>query len=93
MSTELDFQEIGEMARFRRKIRNNVLNTICPICYTKNGHVRRKNEEKLPQTFLEMCPPGRRRKGRPRISWVWEITGMREKGINMEWIDREEWKR
>ena len=39
---------------------------------------------------MEWCPPGRRRKVRPRNSWMQEVkTGMREKGINhMEWIDR-----
>ena len=47
--------------------------------------------------MLTCCPPGRRRrrKDRPRNSWMQEVTtGMREKGINnVEWIDREEWKR
>ena len=44
--------------------------------------------------MLECCPTGRRRKGRPRISWIQKvITGMREKGINnLEWVDSEEWK-
>ena len=41
-------------------------------------------EEKLPQNFLEWCPPGRR-KGNPRNSWLQEVkTGMREKGNNMD---------
>jgi hypothetical protein len=37
----------------------------------------------------------RRRKGKSRNSWIQEVTtGMREKGINnMEWIDREDWRR
>ena len=48
--------------------------------------------------LLEWCPPGRKRrrgKGRPRNSWMQEVTtGMRGKEINnMEWIDREEWRR
>ena len=58
--------------------------------------VRRMNEERLTQNILEWCPPGRRRiiKGRPRNSWIQKITtGMREKEINMEWIDRGEWRR
>ena len=45
---------------------------------------------------MEWCPSGRRRrKGRPRNSWMQEITtGMREKGINnIKGIDREEWER
>ena len=40
------------------------------------------NEERLPQEDLKWCPPGRRRKGRPRNSWMQEVTtGVREKGI------------
>ena len=46
------------------------------------------------QVDIEWCPPGRRKKGRPRNSWMQEVTtGMREKGINtMEWIYRAGWK-
>ena len=57
------------------------------------------NKDRLPRNILQWCPPRRRRrrrrKGRPLNSWVQEvIPGMGEKGINnMEWIDREEWKR
>ena len=53
------------------------------------------NEERLSRKLLECCPTVRRRKGRPRNSWMQEVTnGMREKGIkNVEWIDREEWRR
>ena len=49
---------------------------------------------KTPGKMFEWCLPGRRKKGRPRNSWMQDlITGMREKGIdNMEWIDREEWR-
>ena len=48
------------------------------------------DEEWLPRKILEWGPPERRRKGRPRNSWMEEAkTGMREKGIkNMEWVDR-----
>jgi hypothetical protein len=53
--------------------------------------MQRIHEKRLPRKILEWCPPGRRRKGRLRNSWM---HGMREKGINnMEWIDREEWRR
>ena len=59
------------------------------------------NDERIPQKILKFYPPGRRRrrikrrKGRPRNSWMEEVTTvMREKGINnMEWVDREEWRR
>ena len=44
---------------------------------------------------LEWCAAGRIRQGRPRNSWMQEVTtGMREKVINnMEWVDRVEWRR
>ena len=49
----------------------------------------------MKKTILELCPAGRGRKGRPRNTWMKEVTTvMREKGINsMEWIDKEEWRR
>ena len=48
------------------------------------------DEERLPRKILEWCSPGRRG-GSPRNSWMQEVTtGMREKGINIEWVDREE---
>ena len=58
-------------------------------------HAQRMNEERLHRKTLEWCPPGRRIKGRPQNSCMQEVTtGIRNKGIdNMEWIDREEWRR
>jgi hypothetical protein len=52
------------------------------------------NEERLTRKILDWCPPGRRRKRRPRNSWIQEVTtGMREKGINnIEWAKGEELK-
>ena len=55
------------------------------------GHVRRMNEERLPRKILEWFPPGITRKGRPRNSWMQEVTsGLIEKGINcMKWTNKE----
>jgi hypothetical protein len=46
------------------------------------------------ERVLEWCPLGRRRKGRPRNSWMQEVTtGMRERKIgDLEWVDREGWR-
>ena len=57
------------------------------------GHVQIMNEERLPRKIFEWYPPGRRRKGRPQISWMQEVTtGMRENGINnLVCVDREGW--
>ena len=39
-----------------------------------------EDEERLPWKILELCLPGRRRWGRPRNSWMQEVTtGMRER--------------
>ena len=39
-------------------------------------------KERLPRKTLEWCPPGTRRKGRPRISWMQEVKrGLRKRGI------------
>ena len=41
------------------------------------------NVQRLPQNILERYPSGKRRKGRPRNSWMQEVTtGMREKERN-----------
>jgi len=39
------------------------------------GHVQQMNEERLPKQVLEWRPAGRRRKGRPRKSWIEGIKG------------------
>ena len=50
------------------------------------------DEERSPRKIVDWCPPGRRKKGKPRKSWIQEVTTvMREKGVNnIECIDREE---
>ena len=45
------------------------------------GQVRRVNGERSPRKVLEWYPPGKRRKGRSRNSWMQEATTeMGEKG-------------
>ena len=43
------------------------------------------------KTFFKWYSAGIRRKGKPRNSWMQDVTtGVKEKGIkNMDWIDRE----
>ena len=82
---------------FKEKI--NIKNSVPDYIKYKQlnwyGHVQRLHEKRLHRKILEWCPPGRKRKGRPRNSWVQEVTkGMGEKGINnMEWVDWEVWRR
>ena len=75
-------------------IKNFVLDYIRYKQLNWYGHVQRIDQERLPRRILVWWPPGRRRKGRPRNSWMREVkTGMRERGIgDLEWVDREGWR-
>ena len=57
--------------------------------------MQRMNVEGLPRRILEWCPPGGRKKGRPKHSWMEEVTTrMREGGIGeLEWVDRGWWRK
>ena len=76
----------------------NITNSV--LDYTRHkqmnwrSHVKRIHEESRPRKILEWGTPGRRGKGRPRNSWIQEVTTtIREKCINnMEWIDKEEYR-
>ena len=59
------------------------------------GNVQRMDEEWLPRKILEWCPPRRRRRRRPRICWMQEVTKeIRERRVgSLEWFDREGWRR
>ena len=90
MSMEIrHFEEIGEMFKIRKKIekmniKNSVLDYIRYKQLNCHKHMQRIDQERLPRRILEWCPPGRRRKGRPRNSWIQEdTTGIRERGIGM----------
>ena len=76
-------------------IKNSVLDYVIYKQLNWYDHMKRMDEERLPRKILELCPPGRIRKGRPRNSWIQEVTaGMREREINnLEWVDRERSRR
>ena len=44
---------------------------------------------------MKWRPPGRRKRGRPKLPWAEEIRGlMEEKGLmEEEWNDRDKWKK
>jgi len=58
------------------------------------GRVQRMDEEKLPKEVVKWSPPGRRKRGRPKLTWAEGIRGlMGGKGINgrrLEWRQLEE---
>jgi hypothetical protein len=52
-------------------------------------------EGRLPKEVTEWHPPGRRKRGRPKLSWAEGIRGlMGEKGLmEEEWNDRSNWRK
>ena len=76
-------------------IKSSVLDYIKYKQLNVYGHLQRLDQERLPRSILERCPPKKRRKGRPRNSWMQEVTtGMKERGIgDLEWVDREGWRK
>jgi hypothetical protein len=49
----------------------------------------------LPKGVLEWRPPGKRKRGRPKLTWAEGIKGMMaEKGLQEEdWTDRNSWRK
>ena len=47
------------------------------------------------ETVMKLSPPGRRKRGRPKLTWAEEIRGLMEgKGLMEEdWNDRDKWKK
>ena len=50
---------------------------------------------KLPKDVMKWSPPGRRKRGRPKLTWAEGIRGLREeKGLmEEEWNDRGNWRK
>jgi len=54
------------------------------------GYDQRMEEGRLPKDVVKWSPPGRRKRGRPKLSWAEGIRGlMGEKGLTeKDWNDR-----
>ena len=59
------------------------------------GHVRRMEELRLPKEVMKWSPPGRRKRGRPKLTWTKWISGlMGENGlVEEDWNDRGNWRK
>jgi len=88
------------------KIRNNIIKqkmnvtrSLLADIKTKQlqwyGHVQRMEEGRVPTEVTKWRPPGRRKRGRPKLTWVEVIRGlMGEKGLMEEdWNERSNWRK
>jgi len=59
------------------------------------GHVQRMEEGRLPKEVMKWSPPGRRKRGRPKLTWAEGIRGlMGEEGLMEEDCnDRSNWRK
>jgi hypothetical protein len=59
------------------------------------GHVQRMEEGRLPKEVMKWRSPGRRKRGRPKLTWAEGIRGlMGERGLLEEdWNDRQNWRK
>ena len=97
-STEMDFWRRSARISRKDKIRNNIIkqkmNVTIDDIKTKQlqwyGHVQRMEERRLPKEVMKWRPPGRRKRGRPKLTWTEGIRGLTgEKGLMEEdWNDR-----
>ena len=105
-STEMDFWRRSTRISRKDKIRNiiikqkmNVVRSLLDDIKTKQlqwcGHVQRMEEGRLSKDVIKWSPPGRRKRGRPKLTWAEGIRGlMGEKGLMEEdWYDRGNWRK
>ena len=58
------------------------------------GHVKRKPEERIPKLIMEWVPLERRKRGRPRKTWMEGVqAAMTNRNLETDqWRNREEWR-
>jgi hypothetical protein len=82
-----------------KKQKMNVTRSLLDDIKTKQlqwyRHVQRMEKLRLPKEVMKWRPPGRRKRGRTKLTWAEGIGGLTgEKGIMEEnWNDRRNWRR
>jgi len=102
----MDFWRRSARISRKDKIRNNIIKhkmnvtrSLLDDIKTKQlqwyGHVQRMEEGRLPKEVMKWRPPGRRKRGRPKLTWAEGIRGlMGEKGLmDEDWNDRSNWRK
>ena len=94
-STEMDFWRRSARISRKHKIKNNIIKqemnvtrSLLDDIKTKQlqwyGHVQRMEEARLPKEVMKWRPPGRRKRGRPKLTWAEGIKGlMGENGLTL----------
>jgi hypothetical protein len=79
----------------KMKVEKSLLDDIKTKQLQRHGHVQRMEEGRLPQEVMKWRPPGRRKRGTPKLTWAEGIKGlMGEKGlIEEDWNDRNNWRK
>ena len=102
----MDFWRCSARVSKKDKIRNtvikqklNVTRSLLDDIKTKQlewyGHVQRMEEGRLPKEVMKWRPQGRRKRGRPKLTWAEGIRGLTGgKGLMEEdWNDRGNWRK
>jgi hypothetical protein len=71
-------------------VKRSLLDNIKTKQLQRYGHVQRMEEGRLPKEVMKWHPTGRRKQGRPKLTWAEGIRGlMGEKELMLEdWNDR-----
>ena len=85
----------------RQKVKQkvNVTRSLLDDIKTKQlqwyGHIQRMDEGRWPRKVMKWRPLGRRKRGRPKLTWAEGIRGlMGKKGlIEEDWNDRSNWRK
>ena len=106
-STQMDFWRRSAGISRKDKIRNAVIKQKMNVARSLSDDIKTKQlqwygwtcsemeEGRLAKEVMKWSPPGRRKRGRPKLTWAEGIRGlMGEKGLmEEEWNDTDNWRK